>query len=101
MKTPEDLPIDDGSCDDVLDPDMADLEFEGEMMGIERNDRAWLRTLYPYIELALKPNQAEVHVRVRHAINDAAIAAAERVARLCRADVAEPHGDLDDPCDDA
>lgn len=84
-----DAPIDDEiPCDGECGCDLPDPDFESEIESMERNDRAWLRTLYPYVELAVKPNQAEVHTRVRHAMNDAAIAACERVARICRSDLA-------------
>lgn len=84
METPDDVPSD----------EMA------EFLSLQTNDRLWLRAALPLVQLATKVDAATTHERVRHAVNDMAIAACERAARIFRSDLpplgCEDSGDPDD-----
>lgn len=94
MGDADDMPIDDEcGCGEFQPDDGADVEY----LAIQSSERLWVRTALAFIDAAAKPNRADVHERVRHAINDATIAACERAARIFRSDL-EPvdYGD-DEP----
>lgn len=84
-----------GAIDDIPDvpDDMVDEACEAyddevgvDYLAVEGSDRLWLKAVQPLILLASKDAPA-MHARVRHAINDMAIAACERAARILRSDL--------------
>jgi hypothetical protein len=84
-----------GAIDEIPDvpEDMVDEaceayhdEVDVDYLAVQGSDRLWLKAVQPLILLASKDNSA-AHTRVRHAINDMAVAACERAARILRSDL--------------
>lgn len=77
-----DVPDDvvDDACEEYID------DVDVDYLAVQGSDRLWLKAVQPLILLAVKDNSA-AHVRVRHAINDMALAACERAARILRSDL--------------
>ncbi len=57
----------------------------------EAQQRLWIRTLLPVVNAPAQYDHDEP--RVRYAVEMAAIAAAERIGRICRCDLNEPDED--------
>lgn len=100
MEIPDEIPIDDETVDAVCG-EMADdmVDEMAEFLSLQGNDRLWLRAAMPLIQLATKVDGLTTHERVRHAINDMAIAACERSARILRSDLPPLDLGFDDPAD--
>lgn len=78
-------------------PDDAEFIDMDIVSGLGRDDRAIIRTLGTLIEATAKPRET-ASVRVAFAIDAMLVAACERIARICRADVPDPAYPHD--CDD-
>ncbi|MHB8397363.1 MAG: hypothetical protein ACYDCI_00290 [Candidatus Limnocylindrales bacterium] len=74
--TPAPAPDVDETDDEIEPPD--DLV---EAIDIETQKRLWIRTLIPF--LAQRKGAGDDSARVQYALDKAAIAACEKIARLC------------------
>ncbi len=79
------------SPDPATEPDIAADDEVDDLVDTAADDaqaRLWLRAISASAEMLGKmPEAAVVDCRVRHAVDMALIAAAERIGRLCRSDL--------------
>jgi hypothetical protein len=74
--------------DDETDDDEEAGEYDPvEEAAFEAQQRLWVRTLLPIVNAPAQYDHDEP--RVRYAVEMAAIAAAERIGRICRGDLIE------------
>lgn len=85
MDAADELPIDEMPLDDECDA--VDLVAESYFEAMERNDRAWIRTILPILQSASKERPENVGYTVGKVYEDMLIAACERAARIFRSDV--------------
>lgn len=80
------VPLDEPADDSVEFPDDAIINEE-IALEFARDERAMIRTLGTLIEASAKPRGSATNARVALAMDWMIVAACERIARICRADM--------------